>query len=289
MHALTLVARQAQGVRGHRRHGPGQADERHGLAERHRARRVVQRRPHVGARGRDLVGRGGVGVEVPLGHPHRADVEGQPCPRRGVAEDELGRPAAQVDDQVRAGVARRHARRRAPEGQLGLLLAGHDLRVDTDGGADAGRERVPVARVAGGRRRDEAHARGPRLGDDGGVLAGGGERALQRLRGELAGAVDPLPQPDDLQAAVHLRQGAVVVDVGDEEADGVGAAVDGGDARGGARDHGPHLLTPHRPTAVSSCSGRVATGHGPGRAPRRRGGSPHGRRPGRAPRARGGT
>ena len=68
---------------------------------------------------------------------------------------------------------------------------------------DAGDELVPVLGVPGGARWPRtATAVGARArAIDLGVLAAGGEGALQRLGGEPAGAVDALAEPDDLASA----------------------------------------------------------------------------------------
>ena len=62
---------------------------------------------------------------------------------------------------------------------------------------------------------------------------------VERLRGDAAGAVDALAEPDDLHAAVQVDQRpGVRIHVGDEQSDGVGPAVDGSHTR-----HA-HILAP---------------------------------------------
>ena len=78
-----------------------------------------------------------------------------------------------------------------------------------------------MAEVAQKRIRSTGHV----VGADGRrEVLDGGEGARQRLVGQPAGLVDPLPEPDDARLAhQHLGQ------VGDQQLDGVGAAVDRGD------------------------------------------------------------
>ena len=122
----------------------------------------------------------------------------------------------------------------AEERELGLFLAGEHPRV----------EAVVVA-----------HARGE-VGAVGGVADGGGEdgdvglavvrvdrravvgerrrSALDRLLGERAAGVDAVAEARDVGLAQQLLDGAAVrrVDVGDQQAGGVRADVDDGDAHG---------------------------------------------------------
>ena len=57
-----------------------------------------------------------------------------------------------------------------------------------------------------------------------------GEGPAQRVGMELPGRVDALTEPDDLGPAIEIDQPAVGSRLGDQQADRVGAAVDGGDA-----------------------------------------------------------
>src|SRR5699024_4130495 len=68
----------------------------------------------------------------------------------------------------------------------------------------------------------------PVLAAQGGVVVRGLEGAGQGLGRELAGPVDALPQAHDPHEALDVGQPVAVV-VGDEQADRVGSAVDGGD------------------------------------------------------------
>ena len=142
---------------------------------RHRGDRAGQRRPACGASLHRHLGRasasaarmsasaaatcvGGrrVVVQVPLGQPHAADVD-----RAGradavaVAEDELGRAAADVDDQERrrggAAVRRGRASGAPSERQLGLLVAGDHVRLAGRGWpapCPRSRPRLAASRVA---------------------------------------------------------------------------------------------------------------------------------------------
>jgi hypothetical protein len=66
----------------------------------------------------------------------------------------------------------------------------------------------------------------PVLGDHCRVLLGNGEGSGQRLGMEFAGGIDALPEPYDPGTPVDLGQSAAAVGVGDQQPDGVGAAVD---------------------------------------------------------------
>ena len=64
---------------------------------------------------------------------------------------------------------------------------------------------------------------------DPGVLGERAPGALDRFGGEAPGRVDALPEPDDPHLAVHIGEAGRRDDVGDQQANGVGAAVDRGD------------------------------------------------------------
>ena len=149
-------------------------------------------------------------------------------------EDELGRAAADVDDQERPGIrSGGELAGRAGERQRGLLVAGDDLGLDAERlGRPSGRTR-PRCRRRGWRWwRRTAPRSAPSSGDGVRVVAQRGEGALQRLGREAPGAVDALAEPDDLHPPVDVGQhGRVRVDVGDEQPDRVRAAVDRRDPR----------------------------------------------------------
>ena len=86
-----------------RRDRAGEPDERARLAAAGPSRRPASSAASMSAAGRGDLRRGRrVVVQVPLGHADAADVDraGRRAPR-SVAEDELGRAAADVDDEVR--------------------------------------------------------------------------------------------------------------------------------------------------------------------------------------------
>src|SRR3954454_12229998 len=98
----------------------------------------------------------GGGVEVvaeALGQPHAADVEA----RVPLGEDELGRAAADVDDQ--RPVRERAAGSDSARGQLGLVVAGEQPGREPVAPLDLAEERLAVLRVADRTRRygERAH------------------------------------------------------------------------------------------------------------------------------------
>ena len=156
------------------------------------------------------------------------------------AEDELGGAAADVGDQVRrralASAASARAGQfpgRAGEGELCLLVARDDLRRDAEHVSHPFGELRGVGRVPG--RAGRHHPDGFRLGlgDQVRVLAQRGHGPVEGRRRQPPGAVDALAQPDDPhlpgQVGQRRRERA---DVGDEQPDGIGAAVDRGHALG---------------------------------------------------------
>ena len=181
-----------------------------------------------------------VAREVSLGQAHAADVDRARCLDVVGAAHELRRPPAEVDDEVGAGHAEgRQTAGRTGEGEGRLLLAAHDLGRDVsaevlvEGGAHAVDELRGVARVAGGRGGHEADPLGAQLTARHGILPRDAQRALHRLGGDRPGAVDAVAEPHDLHAALEVDERAGRrVDVGDEQADRVGAAVDRADADG---------------------------------------------------------
>jgi hypothetical protein len=102
-----------------------------------------------------------------------------------VADDELGRAAADVHDQegaVEVGAAGQFPGG-AGEGERGLLVAGDHLGFDAEDVEDPAHEVGAVLGVPGGGGRDEPDPFGAVPLDDPGVLAAGGEGPLQRLGG----------------------------------------------------------------------------------------------------------
>ena len=201
------------------------------------------------------------------------------------ADHQLGRAAADVDDERGRRVPGSALARRAAEGQPRLLSAGDDPRVEPVARRAHAREEVlAVGRVAHGA---GEHGDGP-LGslpfDDRLVLGERGEHARHGVVAQQAGLAEPVAEARDLRAALALGQRAVGGDVGDEQPRRVGADVDDGDShlrkvaarrrasacrraqRGGCRRRG----RPWRPgpwSWPSRCGGRRA-----GWASRRAGG-----------------
>jgi hypothetical protein len=196
---------------------------------------------------------------VALGHPYAADVDGTRRLDVTGAEHELGRPAADVHDEVGPHRAeRREVLGRAGEGEPGLLVARDDLRLDSEDVDDATDELVPVGGVAGGAGGHDAYALGAMAGHELRVGAHRGEGALESLRREAPGLVHALAEPYDLHPAFELDQ-LPAADVGDEQADRVRAAVDRGHACRCAQDLlASRLVPPSRPVGTP----------GPGLVPR---------------------
>src|SRR5450759_5358504 len=154
---------------------------------------------------------------------------------RGVgAENQLGRAAAEVHDEERAGVPRAEHTGGAAEREPGLFRALDHLGLDADRGPHAVDELAAVLGVPGGRGGDKADRLDAELGAPRRVAPGRRERTLERLGREPAGAVHSLTEPDDLHGALDVgeRPGSGV-HVRDEETDRVGAAVDPGHASHG--------------------------------------------------------
>ena len=100
-----------------------------------------------------------VAREVALVEPHRADVQrlGRDDAAVGVAEDQLGRATADVDNQEGFG-QRRQVAGRSREAHPRLLVTVEDLGHDTGAFADAGEELLGVLGVPGRRGRAEPDA-----------------------------------------------------------------------------------------------------------------------------------
>jgi hypothetical protein len=205
--AVGVVLRQVEHHRGHGRDGPGHADQRAGVLQRHP--QPVEGGVDVGSGRLDLLDRRRVAGQVPLGHPYRPDVYGL----RGthvtvaVAENELGRAAADVEHEVRRrNVEALEVTGRPVVGQDGLVITGDHLRSHPESFLDAGGEDVAVGRVACRRGRAEPQAVYAEVAQHRGVRVTGVERALQCLVGEPAGGVDALTEPHYQHAAVEVAQ-----------------------------------------------------------------------------------
>ena len=226
----------------------------------------------------------------------------RPTARRSTcvgADHELGRAAADVDDQVggrprNPGLARRRpAAGRADERQLAPPRRRSPPR------APPRRSRAPRRRTPAGWRRRGWRWWPPR-GPRGAVLLdelARSSRIAANVRSSASGASRPVlstpsPEPDDLHPPLDVDQlTGVRVDVGDQQAHRVGAAVDGGDPGASSPSgaavtrrltHGPSLhhsgqriAAPRRPNGLTRAPagararpGRAGTS--PGRACRRR-------------------
>ncbi len=213
--------------------------------------------------------------------PDGADVEGDRLPRRAVAaEDELRRPAADVHHQhrlVEVGQGTDGPGVRQP----GLLLARDDLRLDAEAGAGTVEELRGVGGVpccGGG---DHPPVGDPEPVEFCAEVGHGVQGAGERFGVEPAGRVHALAEPGQVQAPVHLDQ-AAVDQPAHQQADGVGAAVDGRQ----------QLLTHWWPPARWWLRGSGRAGsrtHPAGRGSRRPAGSRPGRQRGSARRGRAGT
>ena len=115
----------------------------------------AQQLAHVGAAGRQLLGRRRVSVQEPLGQADAAEVEARvEGDALGPAQDQLRGAAADVDDE--RGVGNRAARGDAAEGQERLLVAGEKPRREAVAPLQLTEERLAVLRVAyrAGRQRE---------------------------------------------------------------------------------------------------------------------------------------
>ena len=179
----------------------------------------------------DLVARRRVGREVPLGQPHAADVDAarrdrlgrcrartrssrRRCRRRGTAAPRPASPRVAPANDSRP--PRRRSRPRARRRCRASTPATNSSRFAASRDAEVATNRTPLgAERRAASRRSASHD---------------GEGARERLGREPPGAVDALAEPHDLHLAVQVDERARLgVDVGDEQADRVGAAVDRGD------------------------------------------------------------
>ena len=148
-------------------------------------------------------GGGGVGDDVALGVADDAGLQrGVEVDPVAVADDQLGRAAADVDHQ--GGLDRRPFRGDADVGEAGLLLAVEDPRRKRESLAQLGDERVAVLGVADSAGRDRVgRLDSGRLADPhvvGDHIAG----RLDRLRRQLTGEVDSAPEPGHPTLALTL-------------------------------------------------------------------------------------
>jgi len=163
---------------------------------------------------------------VPFGETDRADVQRDEPLGFVRAEDELGRPATDVDDEVRPGDVDAH--RGAQESQLSFLFAGDHVRLDARRARNRADEIVSVRGVADGARGDDADRVRAQMTAPFDVARDGRRGAAERLRREPSIAIDPLAEPRDDELAVDVTQRTSLI-FGDENANRVGSDVDDAD------------------------------------------------------------
>ncbi len=169
----------------------------------------------------------------------------------GAAEHQLGGAPADVDGQ----------RGRGPAAGRAVVVASKTRAAssipESTTGVTPRRARTPstntsrVRGVARRRRRAEADPldRHAVRADGRREVLDRGERAGQRLVGQTAGLVDALPEPDDARLAARSTCGQV----GDQQLDGVGAAVDRGDpAHAGSASGATHGPSDHHSPSLAS-------------------------------------
>ena len=142
-------------------------------------------------------------------HPTSTDIE--PSGAVG-ADDELGRAAADVDDEVRRVAGTVELGGRAEERERGLLVTGEQLELGAEDLRRRPEEVVAVGRVARRARRGRADASTPPSSSmTRPVLAQRRQRALDRVGREPAGGVDALAEPGDRHPPVERDQRPVAV------------------------------------------------------------------------------
>ena len=280
INGLGVELRQPQGVSRHGGNRAGQPHEAAGGGQIDSPSSAIQQLAHLDAGGLLSSGSDAVG-EVALGQAHAADIETDRSSRGVHTQNQLGGASPEIDDEPRRRPAVRRlacAQEGAGEGQSGLLLAGDHLGGHAEQAPDALHEVLAVAGVAGGGGGHETAIPLPRLhaeiGAIGGIVLHDGERPLQGGGVEHAGAVHSLPKTDDLIATTQRLQmgapGSVPDQVGNEQANRIGAAVDGGDACHGrvllgrfgrsARSQHKHRAGSHKPRSMRTASVRSPIG-----------------------------
>ena len=165
-------------------------------------------------------------MEDSLGQAHRADLQARKPEFRGPGVDELGRAAADVDDEQALRRIEAQAAHHRQVRQPGLGLARNDLQFDARAFAHAADEDLPVGGVAqrrGASGHDLFGARGARLVDE---FRDRVERAQRGLRVEAMVLVDALSQARDAREIDHPARAAVGRGLGHEHQDRVGADVE---------------------------------------------------------------
>jgi peptide-methionine (S)-S-oxide reductase len=216
--ALRLVETHVQG--GERRERAGDPD---GVVE---LERQWQGGAHERPGGRQLVGGGRIRMQEPLGDPDRADVDALPEPHPAVlADDELGRAAARIDDERRADAVVGGAAER----ELRLLVAGKQPRHEAVAPLDLAEEGFAVLSVSHRTRRNEKDAFCPERFRLAAVLGEDVPHPRDREGQETSACIDPFAEAGDLHASGDFLE-LTAVHVGDEQAGRVRPLIDGGDS-----------------------------------------------------------
>ena len=172
-----------------------------------------------GDAGVDLLGRRRVGLQEALGHAHAADVEAAvPAVR-----DQLGRAAADVDDQVARAEPARGGDAAADE--LGLLVSGEQPRDEAVAPLDLAEEGLAVLRVADAAGGDEEGALCAELLGRAAVVDERVADAGDRDGEEAPSPIDAFAEPRDREAPLDLVH-AAVDHVGHEQPRGVRPQVE---------------------------------------------------------------
>jgi hypothetical protein len=243
VHAVAVVDGQADLDGGHGRDRAADTDERPGvLGRRDGAQGVVEAVLHQAEGVGELLWLRRIVVQLQLGEPHGADVHGIHTVGRRRPDGELGGAAADVDDEE-GPLGRVEGGHGALERQPGLLVAGQELGRRAEDVGGGGEEGVPVSRVSGRRGGDDPRRLHAVPVEHITEVDERRQRPLHRRIGQFARAVDAFAEPRDDGAPLEV---APVVH--DEEADGVGADVDGGPSR---HRRAASRSATHRPTGSS--------------------------------------
>ena len=235
MDAVAVVGGQPDLDRGHGGDGAGQAHQRAGLGHgRDLAHDVLEVGVGEADAGGQLLGLGRVVVEELLGEPHAADVDRDHALDLVGADDELGRPAADVDDEERARARGRGRRWRrgttaAPPRRRSAARAARRPHPRPPSKNSSRLAASRAAEVAASRTRSTPWRRAPR-----GSRAG--RRASARRARRPAGRWPPPPGPRRVIVLRRSTMSSLPSPAGraTEHAGRVRADVDRGDGR-----HGP--------------------------------------------------
>jgi hypothetical protein len=169
-----------------------------------------------------------VGPDKALGDTYRAERERVDLVDGSTSrKDNLDAPSADVHDGGGAPLEIEMPRS-APEGELCLLGAGDHIDPNL-----VLPQHFPDERRSVGRFPDRARGDRPELGylkaiRNGLHLAQGGEAPLDGLVGQAAGAIQVLAQSDHFTLFVQDPVGVVLLNLGDDQPNGVGPDINGG-------------------------------------------------------------